>query len=189
MAGLTRRVVGVGLTSLLPVGETRARRSLMAGAMRRLASEAGQPLDDATLELLLPVEPGRLSSAGRAFGRGALRAVLGQVTGVLTLKDSLEHTVELALRLEMLRMALDAGLLPAHAEAVGAAMSEVLGSQGHTPLGRALLKDGLGRDPALFGSERAVERAVRELITLGDGALVLRAFEDRLRGLRVNPGL
>lgn len=188
MPGLSRRVLGVGLTPLLPIGERRAHRRLLTGAMRALAEEAGQPLDDATLEQLMPVEPGRVSSAGRAVGRGALRAVLGQLGAVLTLKDSLEHSVELALRLEMLRMALDAGLLPAHAERVGALMNEVLGGQGHAPLGRALLRDGLGVSPALFSDKGALDRAIRELINLGDGALVLRRFQDRIRALHVNPG-
>lgn len=179
MAGEGRAVLGVALAPLLPVGSGRARRRLLVNALRALGEEAGRPLDDAAIAPLLPPETGRLAGAGRAVARAARGAAVPQLGGALRLKDSLDHGVEVALRLEMARLALDAGLLPDQAEHVGRLMREALGPGRHSPLGRALLRDGLGQAPTLFQGG-ALDAAVRGLITLGDGPLVLRRFQDRL---------
>ena len=88
-------------------------RRLLVGALRDLAEQADVTLDDAALEALLPPSRGRLAGVGDRVRRSALRTALGQLGAVLTLKESLDQSVDAALRLEMERMALDGGLLEA----------------------------------------------------------------------------
>ena len=187
MGGQGRSVLGVGLAPLLPVGSGRVQRRLLVGALRDLAEQADVTLDDAALEALLPPSRGRLAGVGDRVRRSALRTALGQLGGVLTLKESLDQSVDAALRLEMARMALLEGLLPGRAMDVGRWMNEALGGQRHAPLGRALLRDGLTVDPELF-QDGLLEARVADLIRLGDGGQVLRRFQDRLARSRVKSG-
>lgn len=183
---VSRRALGAALTPLIPVPfvDGPVRRRLLARALRDTAEKAGRALDDATINTLVEDRSSILRGLGKKVLRWPLRRVLGQVSGVLLAKEGADHGAELALRCEMLKIALSRGLLPGRAAEVRDWMDEALGSRGHSPLGRGVMRQG-GQEPPPLDERGALADGLRWVLENGDGAAVLARFSDLAEGGQV----
>lgn len=176
---VSRRLLGLGLVPLvpLPLLDDVVRRRLLRASYQTLAEEAGVTLNGVTLDLLVEDRRSWIREVPAKIARWPIRRLLGSLGGVLLLKQCLDGSAEATLRCEMLRLALQAGLLPDRADEVRSWMDEALGSRGHSALSRSALESEGALPP---GGEGVASAAVAWMMQYGDAAQVLARFRRSL---------
>lgn len=172
---VARRVLGLGLVPLvpLPLVDDAIRRRLLRASFAELAEARGVRLDGDALDVLVEDRSSWLRELPGKLARWPVKRLLGSAGGLLIAKQCLDGTADGALRCEMLRLALDRGLLPARADEVRTWMDLALGGRGHSALSRGALESAGALPP---GAEGRAGAALDWMLQYGDGPAVLDRF-------------
>lgn len=175
-----RLAMACGLAMLIPLpllDEYVARR-LTRQMFAEQARERGVDLPEEALHLLTEDRSSLVSGCLVALVVWPLKKLFRTVLYFLTVKDVLDGATVAAHRATMFAIALDAGVLPAHASEVRALMDTVLSRVRVSPVSRSLwLQDrpALDLDPTT-----GLGRALRWLQKHGGGGLLVPEFRSRL---------
>lgn len=171
----------VGACALVPLPfiDALLRRAALKAAYRELFTAAGHDVDAATLRSLLRERTNLALGCLVAVVWWPVKKLFRTVIFVLLVKDALDWASDASVRLRMVHRALERGLLPDRAEAVGAAIDACARAHLGSPVWRGVRR----KESPPMGWERSpnpVSALAREMATLGGGHAALAAFDDAL---------
>jgi hypothetical protein len=172
-------VVGACALMPLPFVDALLRRAALKAAYRRLLTDAGLDAASPTLRSLLRERTNLALGCLVAIVWWPIKKLFRTIIFVLLVKDALDWTSDAGVRLRMVHRAIERGLLPDRAEAVGAAIDACARAHLGSPVWRGLRRV---KNPPMDWerSPNPVSALTREMATLGGGHAALAAFDDAL---------
>ncbi len=171
----------VGLTPLIPLPfvDEFVRIRLLKRSFRRVGAALGVDLSPAVLRALSEDRQGMVAGCAVALIWWPIKKLFKTILYFLTIKESLDWICEGALRAEMVHHACLNGVLPDHPDRVRQTMLRVLKGHHYSPVNRLLL---LRKRPEMAQRQGPwYVKLVYRLVQAGGGAVLLDAFDRRLR--------
>lgn len=169
---------GLAMLIPLPLVDEYVVRRLTRRMFAEQARERGVEVPDEALHLLTEDRSSLVSGCLVALVVWPLKKLFRTVLYFLTVKDVLDAATVAAHRATMFGIALDAGVLPAHASEVRALMDTVLARYRTSPVSRSLW---LQERPAIeLPPVAGPGRVLRWLQKHGAGGLLVPEFRSRL---------
>ncbi len=133
-------LAGVAMMVPLPILDDWLSRKALRRALAADAEACGQPLDEATLELLTEDRSNMLVGCLRAAILWPLKKLFRTVLWFLTIKDVIDIATRSAEVLAMVRIARERGWLPSRAREVRDAMEVSFGRHRWSPVTRFIMR-------------------------------------------------
>lgn len=180
---LAAKAFAIGLTPIipLPIVDELVRTWLLRRGIRQVAAEHGVTLESKALKRLASDRGGCLLGCLVGVVWWPIRKLFRTMFYFLTVKDCLDTMAEGAVRIEMIRRACEAGVLPARTELVREAMFQTLKAEMGSPVTGIFRHRGAPGDIALEGDWSV--RCVYWLVDASGGVATCDAFSERLAAL------
>jgi len=180
---LAAKAIGIGLTPIipLPVVDELLRAWLLRRGIRQVAAEQGVALSAQAVSRLAHERKGCALGCLIGLVWWPIRKFLRTLFYFLTVKECMDSMAEGAIRIEMVRRACEAGVLPSQSERVREVMFETLKSDMGSVVSGLVRHRGAPGHITLEGSWSV--RWVYWLVDAGGGVATCDAFSDRLRAL------
>lgn len=173
--------LAVGACALVPLPfvDFLLRREGLKAAYRELLTDAGLEPSPATVTALVRERSNLVLGRLVAAIWWPIKKLFRTVIFVLLVKDALDWASDASVRLRMVHRAIERGLLPHHADAVGRAIDACVRAHLGSPVWRALRR--IESPPMAWErSPNPASALSREMATMGGGHAALAAFEAAL---------
>ena len=186
---ISQQVLGIALTPLIPLpfvdGFIRTR--LLRAIYSRLGEQGGRPLDTAALKHLTEFRGSLVLGCIFAVLWWPIRKFVRTLVYVLTLKECVDVLGDAAMRVAMVKAAVEAGALPQHAKEVRDAMERAEKAHGASPVMTFIRR----KDAPKIAAHRdePTARTVAQVGAYAGAGPALEAFKAELAALKEQPQL